>query len=194
MNANVPKNLGRGLPLPPHPQIDPIYTVCEKWTKNLGRALPPLIWTKSKRTAIFFGKTCLTCTPGRWDRRKPVIRVSSRMEPSLGTALGKIVAREANFSATMGLVAQSQPLQWSTYVAAGHTVSFTAHLPSRGASGWRHIRTPRITEGQTILCVKSSWSKVLLNLARSTNELSSIFTMDFVLQFLTVHSIPSIIL
>ena len=55
-NANVPKNLGRGLPLPPHPQIDPIYTVCEKWTKNLGRALPPLNWTKSKRTATFFGR------------------------------------------------------------------------------------------------------------------------------------------
>ena len=43
LNANVPKKLGRGLPLPPHPQIDPIYTVCEKWTKNLGRALPSLI-------------------------------------------------------------------------------------------------------------------------------------------------------
>ena len=55
-NANVSKNLGRGLPLPPHPQIDPIYTVCEKWTKNLGRALPPLlIWTKFKRTATFSG-------------------------------------------------------------------------------------------------------------------------------------------
>ena len=26
----------------------------EKVTKNLGRALPPLIWTKSKRTAVFF--------------------------------------------------------------------------------------------------------------------------------------------
>ena len=38
----MPKNLGRGLPLLPHPQIDPIYSVCEKWTENLGRALPPL--------------------------------------------------------------------------------------------------------------------------------------------------------
>ena len=37
------KNLGRGLPLPPHPQIDPIYTVSEKWTK-------------SKRTATFFSE------------------------------------------------------------------------------------------------------------------------------------------
>ena len=42
LNANVAKNLGRGLPLPAHPQIDPIYTVCEKWTK-------------SKKTAIFSG-------------------------------------------------------------------------------------------------------------------------------------------
>ena len=56
-NASVPKNLGRGLPLPPHPQIDPIYTVCEKWTKKLGRAPPPIIWTKSKRTATFFRET-----------------------------------------------------------------------------------------------------------------------------------------
>ena len=47
---------GVTVPLPPHPQIDPIYTVCEKWTKNLGRALPPLNWTKSKRTATFFGR------------------------------------------------------------------------------------------------------------------------------------------
>ena len=57
LNANVPNNLGRGLPLPPHPQIDPIYTVCEKWTKKLGRAPPPIIWTKSKRTATFFRET-----------------------------------------------------------------------------------------------------------------------------------------
>ena len=34
------KKFGQGSPLPPHTQIDPIYTVCEKWTKNLGRALP----------------------------------------------------------------------------------------------------------------------------------------------------------
>ena len=56
----MPRNLGRGLPLPPHPQIDPIYTVCEKWTKNLGRALTPLIWTKSKEQLLFFGKSSLT--------------------------------------------------------------------------------------------------------------------------------------
>ena len=56
-NTNVPKNLGRGLPLPPHPPIDPIYTVCEKWKTKLGRALSLLIWTKSKRTATFFGIT-----------------------------------------------------------------------------------------------------------------------------------------
>ena len=31
---------GVTVPLPPHPQIDPLYTVCEKLTKNLGRALP----------------------------------------------------------------------------------------------------------------------------------------------------------
>ena len=55
--TTVPKNLGRGLPLPPHPQIHPKYTVCEKWTKKLGKALPPLIWTKSKRTATFFRET-----------------------------------------------------------------------------------------------------------------------------------------
>ena len=30
------------------------------WTTNLGGALPPLIWTKSKRTAIFFGSPSLT--------------------------------------------------------------------------------------------------------------------------------------
>ena len=41
LNANVPKNLGRGLPpLLPIPKLTQ-YTVCEKWTKNLGRALPP---------------------------------------------------------------------------------------------------------------------------------------------------------
>ena len=27
--------------------------IYEKVQKNLGRALPPLIWTKSKRTAVF---------------------------------------------------------------------------------------------------------------------------------------------
>ena len=52
---------GVTVPLPPHPQIDPLYTVCEKLTKNLGRALPsPLIWTKSKRTATFFLELSLT--------------------------------------------------------------------------------------------------------------------------------------
>ena len=54
--ANMPTNLGRGLPLPLPPQIYPIYTVCEKWTKNLGSS-PPLIWAKSKRTASFFCET-----------------------------------------------------------------------------------------------------------------------------------------
>ena len=44
----MPKNLGRGLPLPPHPQVVPIYIVCENWTK-------------SKRTAIFFGSPSLRC-------------------------------------------------------------------------------------------------------------------------------------
>ena len=32
----------------------------EKVTNNLGRALPPLIWTKSKRTATFFVKPSLS--------------------------------------------------------------------------------------------------------------------------------------
>ena len=35
------KKFGQGSPLPPHTQIDPIYTVCEKWTKNFNTALPP---------------------------------------------------------------------------------------------------------------------------------------------------------
>ena len=56
-NANVPKNLGRGLPLPPHPQIDPLYTVCEKRTKNLGKALPspPHLDKIQKNSYFFFG-------------------------------------------------------------------------------------------------------------------------------------------
>ena len=53
----MPKNLGRGLPLPLHPQIDQIYTVCEKWTKNLGRALPPSFGQNKKKTATFFRET-----------------------------------------------------------------------------------------------------------------------------------------
>ena len=52
-NTNVAKNLGRGLPLPPPPQIDPIYTVCEKWTKNLGRAPPPHL-DKIQESSNFF--------------------------------------------------------------------------------------------------------------------------------------------
>ena len=51
-NANVPKKLGRGLPSLPIPILAQ-YTVCEKWTKYLGRALP----LKSKRTVTFFGET-----------------------------------------------------------------------------------------------------------------------------------------
>ena len=53
---HVPNNLGRGLPLSPHPQIDLIYTVCEKWTKNLGRALPPpSIGQNPKEQLLFSG-------------------------------------------------------------------------------------------------------------------------------------------
>ena len=59
LNTNVPKNLGRGLPLPPSPQIDPIYTVCEKWTKNLGRALPPSFGQNPKEQLLFFGRPSL---------------------------------------------------------------------------------------------------------------------------------------
>ena len=51
------KILGRGLPLPPHLQIDPIYTVCEKWTKSLGSAPPPIIWTKIQKSSYFFRET-----------------------------------------------------------------------------------------------------------------------------------------
>ena len=54
LNANVPKNLGKGLPLPPHSQIDPIYTICEKWTKNLGRALPPPSFGQNPKEQLFF--------------------------------------------------------------------------------------------------------------------------------------------
>ena len=55
------KKLGRGLPLPPHPQIDPIYTVCEKWTKSLGRALPspPSFGQNPKEQLLFFGRPSL---------------------------------------------------------------------------------------------------------------------------------------
>ena len=56
-NANVPKSLGKGLPLLPYPQIDPIYTVCEKWTKNLGRALPPPQLDKIQKNSYFFRET-----------------------------------------------------------------------------------------------------------------------------------------
>ena len=41
------------LPIPKLTQ----YTVCEKWTNNVGRLPPLLIWTKSKRTATFFRET-----------------------------------------------------------------------------------------------------------------------------------------
>ena len=68
LNANVPKNLGRGLSLPLLPQIDPIYTVCKKWTKNLGSP-PPIIWTKSKRTATFFHETFPYCSNRCFCRR-----------------------------------------------------------------------------------------------------------------------------
>ena len=59
LNANVAKNLGRGLPPPPPLPIPKLtqYTVCEKWTTNFGRAPLPLIWTKSKRTTTFFRET-----------------------------------------------------------------------------------------------------------------------------------------
>ena len=50
------KKIGRGLPLPPHPQIDPIYTVCEKWTQNLGRALPPF-GQNPREQLLFFRET-----------------------------------------------------------------------------------------------------------------------------------------
>ena len=43
---------------PPHPQIDPIYTVCEKWTKNLGRALsPPPHFDKIQKNSYPFRET-----------------------------------------------------------------------------------------------------------------------------------------
>ena len=46
---------GVTVPLPPHPQIDPLYTVCEKLTKNLGRALPsPPHLDKIQKNSYFF--------------------------------------------------------------------------------------------------------------------------------------------
>ena len=57
LNANVPKNLGRGLPFLPHAQIDQIHIVCEKWTKNLGRALPPPQLDKIQKNSYFFRET-----------------------------------------------------------------------------------------------------------------------------------------
>ena len=53
------KKLGGGpppSPLLPIPKLTQ-YTVCEKWTKEIGGVFPPLIWTKSNRTAIFFRET-----------------------------------------------------------------------------------------------------------------------------------------
>ena len=59
------KNLGRGLFLPPHPQIDSIYTVCEKWTKKMGRALPPPYLDIIQKNSYFFCETFLNtpCCP-----------------------------------------------------------------------------------------------------------------------------------
>ena len=54
-SANVPKNLSRGFPLPPHPQIDPIYTVCEKWTKIWAGPSPPSIGQNPKEQLLFSG-------------------------------------------------------------------------------------------------------------------------------------------
>ena len=58
MNANVPKNLSRGLPLPPHPQIDPKYTLW-KVDKTFGQGPPsphpPLIGQTPKEQLLFLG-------------------------------------------------------------------------------------------------------------------------------------------
>ena len=52
---------GVTVPLPPHPQIDPLYTVCEKLTKNLGRALPsPPHLDKIQKNSYFFLELLLT--------------------------------------------------------------------------------------------------------------------------------------
>ena len=52
---------GVTIPLPPHPQIDPLYTVCEKLTKNLGRALPsPPHLDKIQKNSYFFLELSLT--------------------------------------------------------------------------------------------------------------------------------------
>ena len=54
-NAHVRKKFGQGSP---PPQIDPIYTVCEKRTKNLGRALPsPPHLDKIHKNSYFFRET-----------------------------------------------------------------------------------------------------------------------------------------
>ena len=46
-------SLDRDLPLPHHLQIHPIRTVCEKLTKNLGRALPPTFGQNPKEQQFF---------------------------------------------------------------------------------------------------------------------------------------------
>ena len=51
------QKLGRGLPLPiPIPKLTQ-YTVCEKWTKNLGSPPPPHLDKIQKNSYFFFRET-----------------------------------------------------------------------------------------------------------------------------------------
>ena len=52
-NTNVPKKLSKDLHLPPHPKIDPIYTVCVKWTK-IWAGPSPLHLDKIQKNSYFF--------------------------------------------------------------------------------------------------------------------------------------------
>ena len=52
-SANVPKNLGRGFPLPPHPQIDPIQFVKSGRKIWAGPSPPPSFGQNPKEHRFF---------------------------------------------------------------------------------------------------------------------------------------------
>ena len=68
LNANVPKNLGRGLPLPPHPQIDPIYIQFMKSGQKIwaGPCPPPSFGQNPKEQLLYFMKPSLRPTHIAW--------------------------------------------------------------------------------------------------------------------------------
>ena len=55
-NANVPKNLGRGSPSLPIAKLTQYIQFVKSGQKIWAGPSPPLNWTKSKRTATFFGR------------------------------------------------------------------------------------------------------------------------------------------